>query len=240
MPCAVTQPTKPTTKANTLERSTLKRSIHKALVRFFTCPPHTPLCSPIAPTTGQTAVAWCNAPLNASRLLATTTATSTHWWSASMARNALLSPKAFPTSTPVNAALSRPSTTLRERIGCSPQPWKVLNTAPSKLSRPSPSSVAVWLPAKWEGDVMAWLACMPENCKGMHRDPMMGSGRLPEGRLFSNNEVSMSHGHLRQDLDYQACQLVPAWSMQCERRASAQEAAQWSPDASVSLTIVHD
>ena len=51
---------------------------------------------------------------------------------------------------------------------------------------------------------------------------MMGSGRLSEGRsesvgprmeaseplegrLVSNNEVSMSHGHSEQDLDYPAC-----------------------------------
>ena len=85
----------------------------------------------------------------------------------------------------------------------------------------------------------------------------MGSGELPEGRLESvsprieageplegrsngNNEVSMSHECSRQDSDYPACQPILAWSMQCKRRASAQEAAQWSPDASVSLMIVHD
>ena len=59
---------------------------------------------------------------------------------------------------------------------------------------------------------------------------MIGSGRLPEGRLegvgprieageplegrlVSNDKVSMSHGHLGQDLDYPSCQPVLAWSM---------------------------
>ena len=105
--------------------------------------------------------------------------------------------------------------------------------------------------------VTAWLACMPENYEGMCRNPMMGSGGLPEGglesvsprmeageplegRSVSNNEVSMSHGHSRQDSDYLAHWPILAWSMQCERRASTQEAAQWSLDASVSLMIVHD
>ena len=63
---------------------------------------------------------------------------------------------------------------------------------------------------------------MPENHRGMHKNPMMGSGGLPEGRLecvgprmeageplegrsVSNNEVSMSHGHSGQDSDYLAC-----------------------------------
>ena len=76
---------------------------------------------------------------------------------------------------------------------------------------------------------MAWLACMSENYGGRQVDPMMGSGGLPEGRLGevgprmeageplegrlnSNEEVSMSHGCSEQDLDYPACQPVPAWS----------------------------
>ena len=69
--------------------------------------------------------------------------------------------------------------------------------------------------------VTAWLVCMPENHDGMHGNPMMGSGGLPEGRLesvgprmeageplegrlVSNNEVSMSYGCSGQDLDYLA------------------------------------
>ena len=69
---------------------------------------------------------------------------------------------------------------------------------------------------------MVQLACMPENRGDMHVNLMMGSGRLPEGRsdgvdtrmeageplegrLVSNNEVSMSHGHLGQDSDCLAC-----------------------------------
>ena len=77
---------------------------------------------------------------------------------------------------------------------------------------------------------MVWLACMPENCRDMCVDSMMGSGRLPEGRLgevgprmeageplegrlSSNNEVSMSHRHSGQDLDYLACWPILAQSM---------------------------
>ena len=256
-PNAVAQPTKPTTKANALERSTSKKSIHRALVKFFTCLPHTPPHSPTVPTVEWITVACCNTPLNILRLLATTTATLTHGQSASMAGNASSSQKAVPTSTPVNAALLRPSTVLKAGIGRTPQPWRALNNAPSKWSRPLPSSVVVQLPAKWEGDVMAWLAHMSENCGDMHGNLMMGSGGLSKGRLEGvgprmeageplegrsngNNEVSMSHGCLRQDLDYPACWAILAWSMQCKRRASAQEAAQWSLDASVSLMIVHD
>ena len=84
---------------------------------------------------------------------------------------------------------------------------------------------------------MAQLACMPENHGGMHRNPMMGSGRLSKGRLESvgprmeadeplkgrstgSDEVSMSHGHSRQDSDYPACWPVPAWSTQCEDEPS--------------------
>ena len=78
--------------------------------------------------------------------------------------------------------------------------------------------------------VMVQLAHMSENYGDMHGNPMMGSGRLPEGRLegvgprmeageplegrsTGNNEVSMSHGHSRQDSDYLACQPILAWSM---------------------------
>ena len=74
---------------------------------------------------------------------------------------------------------------------------------------------------------MVWLAHMPENCKDMHRDLLMGSDGLPEGRSegrsprmeageplegrsVGDNEVSISHGHLRQDLDYPACQPILA------------------------------
>ena len=60
MHCAAAQPTKPTAKANALEKNVLKRSIHRALVKFFTCLPHTPPHSPIAPTAGQRTVAWCS------------------------------------------------------------------------------------------------------------------------------------------------------------------------------------
>ena len=143
MPCAVTQPTKPTAEASTLERSALKKSIHRALVKFFICPPCTPKHSPTVPTVGQRTVAQYNVSLNALRPLAITTATSTHGQSASTAGNALLSPKAFPTSTPVNVALLRLSTAPREKIGHFPQPWKALNTAPSRWNKPLPSSVTV-------------------------------------------------------------------------------------------------
>ena len=105
--------------------------------------------------------------------------------------------------------------------------------------------------------VTAQLAHMPENHGGMHGNPMMGSGRLPEGgsksvgprieageplegRSTDNDEVSMSHGCSRQDLDYLACRPILAQSTQCKDESSAQEAAQQSLDASVSLTIVHD
>ena len=77
---------------------------------------------------------------------------------------------------------------------------------------------------------MAWLACMPENHGDMYEDPMMGSGRLLEGRLgevsprmevgeplegrsSSNNKVSMSHGHSGQDSDYLAHWPILAQSM---------------------------
>ena len=76
---------------------------------------------------------------------------------------------------------------------------------------------------------MVQLACMPENCRDMHVDPMMGSGGLPEGRLGEvgprmeageplegrlngNDEVSIVHGCSGQDLDYLACQPVLAQS----------------------------
>ena len=103
--------------------------------------------------------------------------------------------------------------------------------------------------------VTVWLARTPENHRDTHVDPMMGSGGFPEGRLgevglrieageplegrlSSNNKVSMSHGHSEQDLDYLACQPIPAWSMQCRRRVPTWKAAQQSLDASVSMTIV--
>ena len=70
---------------------------------------------------------------------------------------------------------------------------------------------------------------MPENHRDMHADPMMGSGRLLEGRLggvgprmeageplegrlTGNNKVSIVHGHSEQDSDYLACQPVLAQS----------------------------
>ena len=104
-------------------------------------------------------------------------------------------------------------------------------------------------------NVTVWLECMPEDCGDMGVNPMMGSGRLPEGRLgevgprmeageplegrlSSNDEVSMSHGCSRQDLDYLACQPILAQSMQCRGRVPTWKAAQWSLDASVSMTIV--
>ena len=225
--CAATQPTKTVAKVDASEKNTSKRSIHRALVKFFTCPPHTPPHSPIAPTTEWTTVVHCNMPLNILKLLATTTAILTHGQSASMAGSASLSPRAFPTSIPVNAVLLRPSIILRVGAGHSPQPWRALNNAPNKWSRPLPSSVMVRLPAKQEGDVTAQLACMSENCGGMCGNPMMGSGRLPKGRLgevsprmeagkplegrsTGNDKVSMSHGHSGQDSDYLAHQPIPA------------------------------
>ena len=98
---------------------------------------------------------------------------------------------------------------------------------------------------------------MPENHGDKHADPMMGSGGLLEGRLgevgprmeageplegrsSSNNEVSMSHGHSGQDLDYPAHWPILAQSTQCRGRVPAWKAAQWSLDVSVSLMIVHD
>ena len=229
MPCAAAQPTKFTSEANVLERSMSRRSIHRSLVNVFACLPHTPLPSPTAPTSGQITMACCNMPLNVSKLPAT----------------------------PVNAALPKPSIVPGTKTGHFPQPWRASSTAPSKWNKLLPSSVVVQLLAKWEGDVMAQLACIPENCRDMCKDPMMGSGGLPEGRsesrcprmeagvplegrLVSNNEVSMSHGCSGQDSDYPACQPILAQSMQCEDESSSQEVAQWSLDTSVSMMIVHD
>ena len=96
---AATQPIKPIAKANALERSALKKSIYRALVKFFTCLPHIPLPSPTVPIAGQITVAHCNVPLNALRPLATMTVTLTCGWSASTDENVSLSLKAFPTST---------------------------------------------------------------------------------------------------------------------------------------------
>ena len=102
---------------------------------------------------------------------------------------------------------------------------------------------------------MAQLACMPENCRDMHVDPMMRSGRLPEGRLgevgprmeageplegrlSSNNEVSMSHGC--QDRIWATQPAGPYWpgAHIAEEEYPTWKAAQWSLDASVSMTIV--
>ena len=102
---------------------------------------------------------------------------------------------------------------------------------------------------------MVQLVHMPENCGDMCADPMMGSGGLLEGRLGEvgprmeageplegrsngNDKVSMSHGCSGQDSDYLACRPVPAQSMRCRRRVPAWKAAQWSLNASVSMTIV--
>ena len=161
---AVTQLTRTATKAGASEKNALRRPIHKALVKFFSCLPCTPLHSPTAPTAGQRTVVWCSTPFNALRLPVTTTVTSTLGQSASMAGNASSSPRIFPTFTPVNAALLRPSRILTPVTGHFPQPWKTSKTMPSRWNRPLwPSSVMVWLPAKQEGDVTAWLAHMPEN-----------------------------------------------------------------------------
>ena len=98
---------------------------------------------------------------------------------------------------------------------------------------------------------------MPENCRDMHKDPMirsdglskgrsesasprMKAGEPLEGRSNGNNKVSISHRCSGQVLDYSACWPVLAQSILYKRKALAQEAAQWSLDASVSLTIVHD
>ena len=78
--------------------------------------------------------------------------------------------------------------------------------------------------------VIVQLAHMPENCRGMCGNLMMGSGRLSEGRLEGvglrmeagkplegrsngNDKVSMSHGHSGQDLNYLACWPILAQSM---------------------------
>ena len=80
---------------------------------------------------------------------------------------------------------------------------------------------------------------LPEGRLG-EAGPRMEAGEPLEGRLNSNKEVSIVHGHSRQDSDYLACQPIPAWSTQCRGRVPTQKAAQWSLDASVSLMIVHD
>ena len=76
---------------------------------------------------------------------------------------------------------------------------------------------------------MVQLAHMPENHRGMCKDPMMGSDRLSEsrlgeagprmeagepleGRLNGNEEVSIVHGHSGQDSDYPAHWPILAWS----------------------------
>ena len=96
---------------------------------------------------------------------------------------------------------------------------------------------------------MVQLACTPGNHRDRHGHLMMGSGGLPEGRLRevgprmeageplegrldSNEGVSIVHGCSGQDLDYLA------QSMRCRRRVPALKAAQWSLAASVSMTIV--
>ena len=248
---AATQPTKTAAGADALERSASKKSIHRALVKFFSClsihiQPH----SPTVPTAGPRTKVRCSAPLNNLRLPATTTATSTHGQYAFMEGSASSSSKIFPTSTLVHAALWKPMTSPTPTSGRYPQPWRASRTMPRKWRRPSlPSSVMVRLPAKQEGDVTAWLACIPENHGDMHADPMMGSGGLLEGRLGevgprmeageplegrsnSNKEVSMSHGCSGQDSDY------PAWSTRCGGRVPAWKAAQQSLATSVSLMIV--
>ena len=95
----------------------------------------------------------------------------------------------------------------------------VMFYAPSNLSGVGGMCYeCIYATSDWQ-NVMVQLACMPENHGDMCTDPMMGSGRLPEGRSESrgprmeageplegrsngNDKVSMSHGHLRQDLDY--------------------------------------
>ena len=119
---ALTQPTKTAAKADTSEKNVLKKSIHTALVKFFSCLPHTLLCSPIVPIAGQRTVAWCSMPLNVLRLPGTMTPTSTHGWSAFTAGNASSSPKTFPTSTPASVALSKPFPILTPVTGHFPQP----------------------------------------------------------------------------------------------------------------------
>ena len=75
---AATQLTKTAIKADASEKSASRKSIHKALVKFFSCLPHTLPCSPIAPTTEQRMAVQCSTPLNVSRMLGTTTLTLTH------------------------------------------------------------------------------------------------------------------------------------------------------------------
>ena len=221
---AATWHIKPTATADASERNTSRKSIHRALIKFFSClETHNPPHSLIAPTVEPKTVAQCSVPSNTLRLWATTTPTSVHGQYAFMEGSASLSPKTFPTSTPVHVALWKPMTAPTPTSGHYPQPWRALRTMPSKWRRPLlPSSVTVRLPAKQEGDVMVQLAHMPENCGDMHGDPMMGSGGLPKGRLGevsprmetgeplegrsnSNEEVSIVHGHSGQDSDYPAC-----------------------------------
>ena len=87
------------------------------------------------------------------------------------------------------------------------------------------------------GCVMVQLALMLENCGDIHRNPIKGLGKPPEGRLkgrsprmeageplegrlIGNNEVSMSHGCSGQDSDTWTDQPILAWHMQCEIRPS--------------------
>ena len=105
--------------------------------------------------------------------------------------------------------------------------------------------------------VTVQLAHMPENHRDMCKNLMIGSSGLPEGRsegrgprieageplegkLDSNDKVSMSHGCSGQVSDYPDCQPIPAWGMQCERELKTQKVAHQSLDASVSMMIVHD
>ena len=90
------------------------------------------------------------------------------------------------------------------------------NNVPRQMKYASVSSVLQYHFPKlskpaYIASVIVQLACMPENCGDMYRNLMMGSGGLPEGRLegvgprmeaggplegrlISNDEVSMSHG----------------------------------------------
>ena len=68
--------------------------------------------------------------------------------------------------------------------------------------------------------------------------PRMEAGEPLEGRLDSNEEVSIVHGHSGQDSDYLAHQPVLAQSTQCRGRVPTWKAAQQSLAASVSMTIV--
>ena len=140
----VTQPTKTNAKADASEKNALRKSIHRALIKFFSClETHNLPCSLIVPTIEPKTAAQCSVPSNALRLWATITPTLIHGQYAFMEESASSSPKTFPTSTPVHAALWKPTTTLMPPTGCYLQLWSASKAVPSRWRKPLPSSSVV-------------------------------------------------------------------------------------------------